>query len=573
LKSSREDRVRSESSGRLRRRAPYTASDVNLSPNTEKSSVFESKQVRSESSGRLRRRAPSAASDVNQSPNTQKSSVFESKSIFDKGKEKLSSFHSRARSSSRKRSEQWSSFHEELVATSHNEYAMEVASDIDHSPKTEKNYAFESKSVRSESSGRLRRRAPSAASDVNQSPNAQKSSVFEIKHSPTTQKSSVFESKSIFDKGKEKLSSLHDRARSSSRKRSQQGSSFHEELVATSHNEYAMEVLASASSDHEVNLSSKTSKKRAVANKCKFDKKTGRCKKHPSVILAKKSSFSKGWDYIRDGCPLCAEIETKDEAGDEFNEISKKKMNALLGRTGSKVKAQSFDALSPSDNNNAGGEFRSTNNNRPSPRKMSNEIRKEDVKAFCRNSPVHNSQEIIDKIMTPQDDDASPARVSRMPYTTPCGKSGRYTGFVNNSGQPHGQGRMRYKNGTQSEGEWVNGYSEEYLENKNRMKKGFGTNVAKWKENDSSGRRSKPSSSKSSSVSQQQYPQGGQYSQADYEALRQQNALYHSSSHGMAQSYSQQPQVGMWNQSSGYQYPSSGGQSPHTGYYQGYRQT
>jgi hypothetical protein len=42
-----------------------------------------------------------------------------------------------------------------------------------------------------------------------------------------------------------------------------------------------------------------------------FDRKTGRCKKHPSILLAKKSKFRKGWDIIKVECPLCYEARKK----------------------------------------------------------------------------------------------------------------------------------------------------------------------------------------------------------------------------------------------------------------------
>jgi len=74
------------------------------------------------------------------------------------------------------------------------------------------------------------------------------------------------------------------------------------------------------------------------------------------------------------------------------------------------------------------------------------------------------------------------ARVSRMPYTTPSGESGWYTGTVNDSGQPQGKGRLRCKTGNKVDGQWENGYSSEFMEREGRMKSGFGTNVAAWKD-------------------------------------------------------------------------------------------
>ncbi len=45
----------------------------------------------------------------------------------------------------------------------------------------------------------------------------------------------------------------------------------------------------------------------ALPDTQKFDLKTGWCKKHPSIILAKKSKFSKGWDILTVECLLCYE--------------------------------------------------------------------------------------------------------------------------------------------------------------------------------------------------------------------------------------------------------------------------
>lgn len=77
----------------------------------------------------------------------------------------------------------------------------------------------------------------------------------------------------------------------------------------------------------------------------------------------------------------------------------------------------------------------------------------------------------------------SSAIVSKMPYKTPWGQAGWYSGEVDNFGVPNGEGRMRFKSGEQHAGEWSNGYSEQHMENSIRMKRGFGTNVAPWKEN------------------------------------------------------------------------------------------
>lgn len=75
-------------------------------------------------------------------------------------------------------------------------------------------------------------------------------------------------------------------------------------------------------------------------------------------------------------------------------------------------------------------------------------------------------------------------RVHRLLYTTPLGECGWYTGEVDKEGKPHGQGRMRFKIGHTYEGEWRHGYSDLHRENLKRMKSGFGSNKAAWKQSE-----------------------------------------------------------------------------------------
>jgi hypothetical protein len=76
----------------------------------------------------------------------------------------------------------------------------------------------------------------------------------------------------------------------------------------------------------------------------------------------------------------------------------------------------------------------------------------------------------------------SSAVVSKMPYKTPWGQAGWYSGEVDQFGVPNGEGRMRFKSGEQHIGQWTSGYSEQYIGTSSRMKRGFGINVAPWKE-------------------------------------------------------------------------------------------
>ena len=133
------------------------------------------------------------------------------------------------------------------------------------------------------------------------------------------------------------------------------------------------------------------------------------------------------------------------------------------------------------------------------------------------------------------------SRVSRMPYTAPSGEcSGWYTGEVNSHGKPHGNGRMRCKTGRSIEGEWYQGESLDYLEKKGRIKAGFGTNVAPWKEDP----RLVASSSVESGQQQPSNQQGNhpqQQQQAYYAAAPQMPARMVYNPSGYQQQYFQAP--------------------------------
>jgi len=200
-----------------------------------------------------------------------------------------------------------------------------------------------------------------------------------------------------------------------------------------------------------------------------FDKKTGRCKKHPSVVLAKKSKFRSGsWEIIKqNGCPLCAKgggAPVRDEIGQDIDEDTKRKMDMLL-----RGSQDTSGEASPQLSKNV--ETRSGNSTTP-------------------------NQSIIDKIPA---EGLRGNKVSRMLYTTPMGETGWYTGEVDFERNPHGHGRMRYKTGHSYEGQWIHGYGEVHLENLNRMKSGFGTNKAAWNQSElaPSVRKAAPDASKS----------------------------------------------------------------------------
>ncbi|KAL9179951.1 hypothetical protein ACHAXT_007921 [Thalassiosira profunda] len=319
------------------------------------------------------------------------------------------------------------------------------------------------------------------------------------KSQPEEQALNASQNRSFFDmsmdkltSGMDKVSSLPSRARSSPRHK-QRGSADWTHVTSVSEKGSKMSPTAA--------------KKNAV--RPKFDTKTGRCKKHPSVLMAKKSRFNRGWDVLKDTCPYCSKGKAApmEEDSPEFSEISKKKMEALLHGRNAGVDGPNCQSFLSRDRNNACGAKSRTANRAPQTQ-------------------------------------SGTGRVSRMPYTTPWGEAGWYSGEVDSSRRPHGEGRMRYKTGKHYEGEWIDGYSSEFLENQDRMRSGFGTNVAKWKETE----RSK--------VPNPGYP--GQYQTAPPQAAY---------AYGVAVPYNTQvvtmvPAAGMYGQTPGYQWAaqSPGGQ-------------
>ena len=197
-----------------------------------------------------------------------------------------------------------------------------------------------------------------------------------------------------------------------------------------------------------------------------FDKKTGRCKKHPSVLLAKKSTFRPGtWEIIKkNGCPFCAEAKADsdlDEVGQGLDKDTKRKMDLLL-KGGQDI---SGDTSSPQWSRKA--DSRKTSSSRGG--------------TIGNGNSTAPNQHVIDTIPR---EGLRGKKVSRMLYTTPMGETGWYTGEVDFEGKPHGNGRMRYKTGHSYEGEWIHGFGEVHMENLNRIKSGFGTNKAAWKQSE-----------------------------------------------------------------------------------------
>ena len=369
--------------------------------------------------------------------------------------------------------------------------------------------------------------------------------------------------KSMFEIGIDKLSSLNNRSTTLSSNRSRERFENYSQ---------GGPVNLSVSDSARSNQSPFARKREAgQGSKYDYDPKTGRCKKHPSILIAKRSKFRKGtWDIIQhDGCPMCNKGPNVEGENDDC-EFSKKKMSALLGR-------KSFEGSSnPTSEPKAPSMVGRDISDRYSPHKANNDTIKQRDERSSRSRPTSDDA---------RHSDESQPRVSRMPYTTPSGQSGWYTGFVNDSGKPHGNGRMRYKTGNQYEGVWTNGNSDEYLDKRHhKMKSGFCTNVAAWKEDprtmSSSGGGRRPTSAGHSGSQQQYQKYSSAPPQATYTPLQHGISAQFNSSQN--QLLSQTP--GSYQQSPGYQqspYQQSPGHShsnrmmAHQGHHQspGYHQS
>ena len=306
----------------------------------------------------------------------------------------------------------------------------------------------------------------------------------------------------------------------------------------------------------------------------KYDK-NGRCVKHPSIIVAKKRPFAKGWDLIKDCCPICAETDLevshakinnlardnevpeernrrKSRDGgrsvsigvDELLAPSTKKYDWQLSNSFTSTKsngsneimriegADSFlaksnalrsaaslseaaslaiyqdkpielfakcmsgsdwprerksSARSSSSSRNSSSRQLNNSGRSVSSRHLDYSARSDGPSACPRNLDYSTRSEGRTQLDSSRSEAhvrarSSRAIVSKMPYTTPWGEFGWYTGEVDGFRVPNGEGRMRFKSGQQHSGVWTSGYSEQFVGNSSRMKRGFGTNVAPWKE-------------------------------------------------------------------------------------------
>jgi hypothetical protein len=130
----------------------------------------------------------------------------------------------------------------------------------------------------------------------------------------------------------------------------------------------------------------------------------GYCHAHPSVRLAKKKALG-GWKVLHDMCPDCAQ-DASSQCGGSVRSKSSRRSSKGTGRY--------FDDSASETSSKQSG-------------KSSGSGRKKKI------------------------------RVKDMRYEDENGKVGKYSGDVNDEHQPHGQGKMKYKDGSVWEGVWSEG--------------------------------------------------------------------------------------------------------------------
>ena len=235
--------------------------------------------------------------------------------------------------------------------------------------------------------------------------------------------------------------------------------------------------------------------------------------------MAKKSTFrSNTWEIIKkNGCPFCLEASNghHEEDGQGFNEETKRNMDKLL----------------KGDRDTGRDNFVSSSHPPTSKSKKTSYSRGRD------GNMTPSDQQLVDSIPSPEG--IKGRKVSKLLYTTPLGETGWYTGDVDAEGKPHGRGRMRFKTGHSYEGEWNHGYSEEHMENLNRIRSGFGSNKAAWKQSETA------PCVRRAAVAENQYapsPAAAIISPGDGAQLASSNAMYQYPQHSH-QNYTQAQQM------------------------------
>lgn len=155
------------------------------------------------------------------------------------------------------------------------------------------------------------------------------------------------------------------------------------------------------------NTSRKGGRKTDRYGKLPFDE-DGYCHAHPSVRIAKKKPLG-GWKVIHDICPECAEDACSKAGSTRSRGSSRSRRSSGTGRY--------YD--------DEGSETSSFKSGRSASSSRSGKKKK--------------------------------IRVKSMKYQDESGKEGRYSGDVNEDHQPHGQGKIKYKDGTMCSGVWSEG--------------------------------------------------------------------------------------------------------------------
>jgi len=196
------------------------------------------------------------------------------------------------------------------------------------------------------------------------------------------------------------------------------------------------------------------------SRKAKFDK-YGRCLQHPLGIMGKKKTSSEGCILLRDECRQCVQECSNDSFnwGEDFIRATRNKIEVAKSKPGSKI------SIMPTNNRARN----LTDVDKREPRIRSN--------IFGENRT--SSQTQVVKSGNSRD---RTSKVSTMPYSIPWGKSGWYSGDVNEDVIPHGIGMMRFKNGDKYDGKWIYGYPDMFLANGCRTKRGYSKNCSPRKE-------------------------------------------------------------------------------------------
>ena len=166
----------------------------------------------------------------------------------------------------------------------------------------------------------------------------------------------------------------------------------------------------------------------------------GRCVRHPSVIVARRKPFGRGWQKLPGGCRECSDGE---KGG---------------GGRGSDGRGADDDSGGGSDGGNGNGRVGG----------LRSSLTGLGGKSYSsRSGPRGRDGEKEPLTPSSKTDAGSLAHVHRMPYKTPWGEEGVYTGQVTRGGVPHGTGKMRFDDGGKHVGRWSRGYSEVYLREHN----------------------------------------------------------------------------------------------------------